>query len=115
MDKKVHDIVKKMNQDRYELYSKKKLISNIEKKFKTTMIGALARFEDVFGFLWGMNSERALTKNEQEWFDKWQIVRTEILNNGNNQLRACLDEIAQYTMTCNQYQTQFIIQGKQDE
>ena len=114
-NKKAYDLVKKINQEKYENHSKKKLISNIEKKFKTTMIGALARFEDEFGYLWGLGSDQPLTGSQKEWYEKWQFVRTEILNNGNNQLRACLDEIAQYTMTYNQYHTQFIVQGDKNE
>ena len=107
-NRRVHDLMKRVNQDKYESGSKQRLISNIEKKFKTTMIGSLARFEEEFGFLWGLGNDKR-TPEQQEWYEKWQYVRTEILNNGNNQLRACLDELAQYTLTYNQYHTQFIV------
>jgi len=106
---KSKDAARKINDDRYAATSKKRLISNVEKKFKTTMIGALARFEELFGELWGNGQTSPLTDEQEAFLEKWQIVRTEILNNGNNQLRACLDEIAQYTMTWDRYQTKFIV------
>lgn len=111
---KQHDAVKKLNAKRYSENSKRRLIANISKKFQTTMIGALAHFEDLFGELWGFGKESDdLTLEELEWETKWQQARTDILNNGNNQLRAYLDEIAQYTIKWDRYQTKFII--KRDE
>lgn len=105
-----HETTKRRNREKFENNSKKRLIANITKKFQTTMIGALSQFEAEFGYLWGMgNSIDSLTQEQRVWYDVWQKVRTEILNNGNSQLRACLEEIAQYTMTWNRYQTQFII------
>ena len=107
--KKAHDAAKRMHREKYEQNSKKRLITNVEKKFKTTMIGALSQFEQLFGELWGQDSNSPPTQEQEEWYEKWQAVRTEILNNGNNQLRACLDEIAQYTMTWDRYKTEFIV------
>ncbi len=112
--KRKHDAVKKLHNERYEVNSRKRLMKNIEKKFKTTMIGALSQFEKEFGNLWGF-SENSITVNQAKFERKWQVVRTEILNNGNNQLRACLDEIAQYTMTWNRYKTSFIVKKDNEE
>jgi hypothetical protein len=39
---------------------KEQLLNNIEKRFKTTMIGALARFEESFGYLWEDDSSQRL-------------------------------------------------------
>lgn len=67
------------------------LLYSIQKKFQTTMIGSLARFEEVFGYLWENNHR------EREMFeDKWEDVRNNILNNGNKQLRAALNEISEF-------------------
>ena len=108
--KRLHDTAKRNSEEKYKANSKKRLINNLTRKFQTTMIGALARFEEVFGYLWGYGKQHEdRTKEEKEWFDKWQEVRTAILNNGNNQLRASLDEVSQYTMTWDRHQTQFII------
>jgi len=108
-----------VGQERYKTSSKKKLMDNMEKKVKTTMIGALASFENEFGSLWGQNADNlsdSLSEEEQYWLDRWDGVRTEILNNGNNQIRAAMEEIAQYTLTWNRYKTDFIVkkQGNQE-
>jgi len=101
------------SKERYALNSKKRLIKNIEKKFKTTMIGALYCIEQEFGDLWDITNSNP-SSTALQYREKWQKVRTDILNNGNNQLRACLDEIAQYTMTWDRYQTEFIIKKVQE-
>jgi hypothetical protein len=67
------------------------LMDSISRRFKTTMIGALAKFEESFGYLWQEDS-----KNADEYFELWQETRNNILNNGNNQLRSALDELNEY-------------------
>jgi hypothetical protein len=67
------------------------LLYSIQKKFQTTMIGALARFEESFGYLWENNH-----KDRENFEDKWEDVRNNILNNGNKQLRAALNEISEF-------------------
>jgi hypothetical protein len=102
---------RKANNERFKEESKKRLVKNIEKKFKTTMIGALASFENVFGELWGIDKEECdLTKEEMMWLNKWNNTRNQILNNGNSQLRAAIEEIMEYTMSWNRYKTDFIVQ-----
>jgi hypothetical protein len=65
--------------------------SVLTKRFQTTMIGALHEFEKAFGYLWGINkSEDQLTDSELDFEDRWILVRNQILNNGNHQLRKCL-------------------------
>lgn len=67
------------------------LLNSIYKKFQTTMIGALARFEDSFGHLWDNDSK------EGERFEIiWEDTRNSILNNGNKQARAALNEITDF-------------------
>jgi|694.fasta_scaffold01292_9 hypothetical protein len=72
---------------------KKGIINQISKRFQTTMIGSLARFEDAFGYLWGHNSDKPLTDKQLEFLESWDYVRTSILNHGNNQMREAIDEI----------------------
>lgn len=101
---------KKDNEVRYKENSKKRLMQILEKKFKTTMIGALARFEKGFGHLWG-HGQDDLTEEQLEYRKVWDEIRTEILTNGNNQLRGAQDELAQYTMSWDKYKTEFIVKG----
>ena len=65
------------------------ILNDVETKFKTTMIGALARFEESFGHLW----EEA-GPDQQEYLDLWEYTRNSILNNGNKQMRSALEDLA---------------------
>ena len=103
-------VAKTQNEERAKTHSKKQLIRHVTKKFKTCMIGAIARCEDTMGHLWGHGKPLdELSTEEREWKDKWDRLRDDILNNGNNQLRAALDEISQYDVKWEKFQTEFII------
>jgi hypothetical protein len=79
------------------------IIQQVSKRFETTIIGALARFEDTFGYLWGHNSQKELTQKQQEFLDIWEVARTSILNHGNNQMRSAIDDIINYVEEENEY------------
>lgn len=64
----------------------------LKKRILTTMIGALARFEDAFGYLWGIDSDNP-TQEQLDIESKWEKVRTEILDHGNNQIRGAINDI----------------------
>lgn len=66
----------------------------LTKRFQTTMIGALFEFEKMFGYLWGHDKdEKDLTDKELDFLDRWDMVRNQILNNGNNQLRKAIVDL----------------------
>jgi hypothetical protein len=66
----------------------------LTKRFQTTMIGSLFEFEKAFGYLWGQDKEEQdLTDRELEFLDRWDSVRNQILNNGNNQLRKAISDL----------------------
>jgi hypothetical protein len=89
--KRTVDEAKKRIQESHQLYSRKRLIDNLTKKFNTTMIGSLSEIEKEFGHLWGQGiDERDLTTKELEMRQKYMDLRTRILNNGNNQLRSAI-------------------------
>jgi len=67
------------------------LVDNVYKKFQTTMIGSLARFEAIFGHLWENDSKEA-----EEFEDMWEYARNSILNNGNKQARSAIDDLSNY-------------------
>jgi len=72
--------------------------SLLTKRFQTTMIGALHEFEKAFGYLWGhLKDEDNLTDNELDFLDRWDTVRNQILNNGNNQLRKAIADLDRNT------------------
>lgn len=67
------------------------LLLSIQKRFQTTMIGSLARFEESFGYLWENDH-----KDREKFENIWEDTRNSILNNGNKQLRSALDEISDF-------------------
>lgn len=67
------------------------LLNKIYKNFQTTMIGSLARFEEKFGFLWEREH-----KDQEKFENLWEDTRNSILNNGNKQARAALDELSNF-------------------
>lgn len=71
------------------------IIQIASKKIETTMIGALSRFENVFGYLWGQHKafEEPLTDQEIHFENMWQDVRNNILNHGNQQIRGLQNDI----------------------
>lgn len=70
---------------------KKPIIKDIEKKFTTTIIGALSRFEESFGYLWENDTEAS-----QAYYQLWMNTRNNVLNHGNHQLRSALYELEKY-------------------
>lgn len=98
------------NKEKALAHSKDNLKRHITTKFKTTMIGDLDRVEKMFGELWGTGlSEDQLTDEQYEYRKKWNLLRTDMLNNGNNQLRASLAEIDNYTVEYNKNVYNFIV------
>lgn len=71
--------------------TKEQLIHSIETKFKTTMIGALAKFERNFAYLWENDSI-----NREKYEDLWEDTRNEILNNGNRQIRYAIKDLTDF-------------------
>lgn len=67
------------------------MLDMVAKRFQTTMIGALAKFEESFGYLWEDNSE-----SSRAYHKLWQQTRNNVLNNGNHQLRTALDELSDF-------------------
>ena len=99
---------KRANDETYKENSKRRLLNNLKKKFDTTIIGSLAAFEDRFGELWGHGLPIAeLDEDQLYWREVWADARSKILDNGNANLRAAQNEIAQYTLSWNRYVTQF--------
>jgi hypothetical protein len=72
------------------------IINQISKRFQTTIIGSLARFEENFGYLWDPGEDRELSQKERDFLDMWEHTRTSILNNGNSQMRQAMDEIIDF-------------------
>lgn len=84
--------------------SKKRLSKIIATKLTTTFIGSLAAFEKAFGFLWGQGKrDSEKTQEEKEFYNIWESVRTDVLNNGNNQLRNIQNELQNHNISWNRH------------
>jgi hypothetical protein len=106
--KKRADENKRLAEENYKANSKTRLTHSIETKIRTTMIGALDKFEKKLGFLWDPQSNDEIP-SANELAELWQEVRTEILDNGNNQIRAIKEEVGLYDVKFNKYVTEFLI------
>jgi hypothetical protein len=84
--------------------SKDRLLRVSKKKIQTTMIGALSTVEKHFGFLWGHESPDALTPEQEHMKELYDLVRSEILDRGNNQGRNLETEFMNYDITWLRYQ-----------
>jgi hypothetical protein len=94
--------------EKYKDSSKRRLSNILKKKFDTTIIGSLAAFEESFGELWGHGLPlQELDEDQIFWRDAWMETRSKVLDNGNSNLRAAQNEIAQYTFSWNRYVTRF--------
>lgn len=84
--------------------SRQRLLTILRKKLKTSFIGSIAEFEKFFGALWGHGKlPEELTQQERGFRDLWEECRTEVLDNGNDQIRAVEDEISQYSIMWNRH------------
>ena len=97
--------------------SKDRLLKISKKKIQTTMIGALSTVEKHFGFLWGHESPDALTPEQEHMKELYDLVRSEILDRGNNQGRNLETEFMNYDITWLRYQITLPLkpQNKQQE
>lgn len=71
------------------------LVSVIEKRFQTTMIGSLARIEDYLGFVWGHNKDM-ISIEQSDNRQVWQDLREDILDHCNYQMRAALTDLRKF-------------------
>lgn len=88
--------------------SNKRLSNIIRKNFETVIIGAIAEFEDSFGYIWGIDKEGdELTDKEKVAREVWEDVRKTILDKGNNKKRASLRELSNHDVKWNKYRYDF--------
>ena len=75
--------------------SDNKILPDMENRIKTQLLGRLSRFEQSFGYLWNHGHEP--TNEKEEFFrDKWEDLRYDLLNHGNNQIRLAISELDDY-------------------
>ncbi len=105
---------RQQSQGRIQHDSNQRLKKIIAKKLTTTFICALSEFETSFGYqLWGHGlPEEEITSTQKANKEKWEQVRTNILNKGNTQVRALTAEMDLHKVEFCGYQIQF---GREQE
>jgi len=108
--------MKQAKEERYLEQSRRRLDKIVSTKIRTAFIGALAAFEEEFGFLWGHDiPEDQLTGEQKEMRELWNTARTNVLNNGNTQLRAVRNEIANQTVKWNRHHIDFVVKPYEEK
>lgn len=103
------------NKVNYQKISNNRLSKNIEKKIRTTFIGDINTVEKYFGELWGHGKDyKDLTESEKRERKVWDACRKEMLDKGNNELRAANSEISQYTIEWNRFHQSLPVIGGMD-
>lgn len=113
--KKEKEAQKELNKKNYQVDSKERLKKIVATKMRTVMIGALSAIEEHLGFLWGHNSEEELTDGQAYVAELYQLLRSQILDNGNTQIRNAQTEIDMYTVEWNRYTYQFDVKPKEEK
>lgn len=82
---------------RNKIRDKQKLRRGVNISIRTAMVGAIAAFEENFGYLWGHGKEK-LTEGELEWLEIWQQTRTQIFDKGNKCLQAANNQLNHFNV-----------------
>jgi hypothetical protein len=83
-------------------HNRRQIVEQMEKRFKTIMIGALARFENEFGYLW--NGDEDPSNGQEAYFrDKWEDLRSDLLDHGNAQIRNGIQDLNNYLNQVDKY------------
>lgn len=106
---------KRINEEKRLEDCRKRLDKIVSTKIRTSFIGAIAKFEESFGFLWGQGKlAEDLTEEEAQMRELWQSVRNTILNNGNNQLRSAQNEIANHVVSWNRHHMDLVVKPQEE-
>jgi len=105
---RLQKIQQEQSRDRMRAESVGRLKKIITRKLQTSFIGAISEFELAFGDEWGHGlPEEQLTDIQKARRDKWEQVRTNILNRGNAQIRALDAELDLHSIQFVGYRTIF--------
>lgn len=96
------------SKQKYKRDSKERLRAIASKKIQTTMIGALDSIEKHLGFLWADGNNDSLK-------DIYEIVRQEILDRGNDQIRNLSTELEQYEIEWLRYNISLQVKPKKEQ
>ena len=99
MDLDLKAVLDRGNYQNIKHSQREKFKKTATKLIKTTMIGALAAIESHFGPLWKHDSTLPLTEEEEILKQLYERARSQILDNGNAQIKKIDDELDRDTHT----------------
>ncbi len=80
-----------------EQTNRQSLIDSVNRRFTTSIIGALDAIQKDIGFLWGdQSSYNMLSPDQKRWRELWIDLRKTILDKGHAQARAAIADIETY-------------------
>jgi len=91
------------HKENWKLRSKERLEKILKGKMTTLMIGSLHSIEQSFGDLWN-HGNKPETELEEQLSREWGLLRQNILDLGNKQIRAVQKELQQYDVDWSKYQ-----------
>lgn len=92
-----------ITKEKFKQQSHERLVKILTKLLNTTMIGAIAALEE--------NMPEGDNVSSVELKDMFDIVRKAILDNGNKQKRAMLDEMSRYEVEWMRYHMDLPVRG----
>jgi len=98
-----------MDRENREVANRLKLLS--QKHVETTMIGALSAVEEILGELWNHKSKNK-TEEEQGWYNRYEELRSRILDTGNKQKRKMEEEFEHFDIKLRLYRYQMQVKAR---
>lgn len=98
--------MRQLREQRQKDMSKERLLKIAKKRIQTTMIGALHSIESVFG---------DLLDRDDSLREAFEDLRSEILDRGNNQIRALESDFSTYEIVWKKYTYQLPFKGIEDQ
>jgi len=112
-NKKIVALAREKNDRLAKEGSKQRLVKAVEKHIRTSFIGALDAFEKEFGYLWGHGKDvEELSEDELTFREVWNRARDKVLDNGNDRIKNASEEIDQYNVEWNKFQTNFVVKRR---
>lgn len=92
--------------------SKERLYQAITKRIKTSFIGALDSVESHMSPLWESEDGKPLTEAQKEIREMFMMIRSEILDKGNNQIREMKNDLDVYEVQFKSYRLELPFKGE---
>lgn len=107
--KKIKQAQREEREDANKVQSKEQLDRVARKRFQTVYVGAVAKIEKGFGYLWGEHldkDEEDMTPEELKMFDIFLGIRDAIFDQGNDQANKFSKDLDRFEMNRVRYSSE---------